>query len=300
MTYVASFHNHTRYSDGTYEVAELVDRAVEVNKTLSCDRGAMIKGLTIVDHDFYPNQEQMDLDQRCAEKYGVELIFGTELDTDNGDVHVIGYNIDPTNFFLLRYLIKEQYKRLEAFEITCHKLNRFFELEGKTIDLDGDVGPKTLKKNSKGQFTGQGPLRWHYLRQAMVEKGMIHDIREADILIGPVGPCYHQRATMDSVTVVENILKWGGKPVLAHPHKIPERFRWRVINSLIEAGLAGIEAFTSSYAKPEESNIYARIAKENNLLILAGTDLHQNIDDIGSFLLPYERFEQLRNGDSPS
>jgi predicted metal-dependent phosphoesterase TrpH len=105
---------------------------------------------------------------------------------------------------------------------------------------------------------------------------------------------------MDSVTVVENILKWGGKPVLAHPHKIPERFRWRVINSLIEAGLAGIEAFTSSYAKPEESNIYARIAKENNLLILAGTDLHQNIDDIGSFLLPYERFEQLRNGDSPS
>ena len=159
MKYMASFHNHTRYSDGTYEVAELIGRVTEVNKALSRERGIAIKGLTIVDHDFYPNQEQIDSEQIYAGKYGIELLFGTELDTDNGDVHVIGYDVDPTNFFFLRYLIKEHYRRLEAFEITCHKLNRFFEREGKAIDLDKDVGPKTLKKNREGKFTGQGPLR---------------------------------------------------------------------------------------------------------------------------------------------
>ncbi len=43
-----------------------------------------------------------------------------------------------------------------------------------------------------------------------------------------------------------------------------------------------------------ESNIYIQVAKENNLIVLAGTDLHNNIEDIGRFLLPFEVFESLK------
>lgn len=43
-----------------------------------------------------------------------------------------------------------------------------------------------------------------------------------------------------------------------------------------------------------ESNIYIKIAKENNLMVLAGTDLHNNIEDIGRFLLSFEVFESMK------
>lgn len=295
MIFKASFHNHTKYSDGSFQMEDLLDKLRKINRVLMQEQGLMIKGLAIVDHDFYPDEAMIGASREYAAQYDIDLIFGTEISADNDRVHIVGYQIDASNFSFLRHVIKEQYKRLEAFETTCRNLNHFFHMKGKSIDLDRDLGHKTLKKNKEGFISAHGPLRWHYLREAMVERGMAKDTREANTLIGPGGPCYHQRETIDSVMAVERVLKWGGKPVLAHPHKIPEEYRELVISSLIRAGLAGIEAYTGSYDEPEENNIYVRIARENNLLILAGTDLHRHIDDIGKFLLPYEAFQGLRD-----
>jgi len=295
MLYMASFHNHTRYSDGSFQLEELVERVALINRQLAELRDMQIKGLAAVDHDFYPNEATIKYANEYASPFGIELIFGTEICADNDTVHVVGYGIDPTDFSFQRHLIKEQYKRLEAFEATCRKLNDFFRREGKTISLDRDVGPKMLKRDAGGRVIEHGPLRWHYLREAMVERGMARTIREANVLIGPVGPCYHQRETIDSVMAVERILRWKGKPVLAHPHRIPEAFRERVFASLIEAGLIGIEAYAEGYAEPEEGNIYVQLARKHNLLVLAGTDLHSRIEDVGRFLLPYEDFVRLRD-----
>jgi predicted metal-dependent phosphoesterase TrpH len=286
--YKASFHNHSKYSDGSFQVEALVDRVASLNKSLTVEKNISIKGLAIVDHDFYPDESTEAAAKAYASKYGIELLFGSEISADNDKVHIVGYGIDASNFSFQRHVVKEQYKRLEAFEATCRLLNNFFRREGKNIDLDRDVGPKTLKRDAQGRIEPNGPLRWHYLRQAMVERGMATTTKEANILIGPVGPCYHQRETIDSVTAVERVLKWGGKPVLAHPHKIPEEYRELVVKSLCKAGLLGIEAYTGSYHEPEAKNSYVQIAKDHNLMVLSGTDLHADINDIGKFLLPYE------------
>jgi 3',5'-nucleoside bisphosphate phosphatase len=288
IEYKASFHNHSKYSDGSFQVEDLVDRVVSLNESLEKEKGISIKGLAIVDHDFYPEESTEAAARNYASKYNIELLFGSEISADNDKVHIVGYGIDASNFSFQRHVVKEQYKRLEAFESTCRLLNNFYRREGKNIDLDRDVGPKTLKRDAQGRIEQNGPLRWHYLRQAMVDRGMAATTKEANILIGPVGPCYHQRETIDSVTAVERVLKWGGKPVLAHPHKIPEEYRELVIRSLCKAGLMGIEAYTGSYHEPEAENIYVQIAKDHNLMILSGTDLHADINDIGKFLLPYE------------
>jgi hypothetical protein len=291
---MASLHNHTKYSDGGFRAEELVEKAHELNKDLKERKGIMIKGLAIVDHDFYPSEAKIAELRKYAAQFDIDLIFGTEISTDSAQVHIVGYEIEPRNYSFFRYVIKEHYKRLEAFEDTCRRLNKLFEREGMAIDLDRDVGPPALSKDTEGKETGYGPLRWHYLRQAMVEKGMAQTTRDANVLIGPGGPCYHQRETANSVETVETIREWGGKPVLAHPHKIPEAFRWRVIRSLAEAGLFGIEVYSDSYAEIEETNVYLKFARENGLLPLAGTDLHANIEDIGKFLLPYEVFQKLK------
>jgi predicted metal-dependent phosphoesterase TrpH len=291
---VASFHNHTKYSDGSFRAEELVEKAHELNKDLLEKKGVMIRGLAIVDHDFYPSEAKIAQLREHAAQFEIDLVFGTEISSDSAQVHIVGYEIEPHNYSFFRYVIKEHYKRLEAFQDTCHRLNKLFEREGMTIDLDRDVGPLALTKNSHERVVGYGPLRWHYLREAMVQKGMAKTTRDANILIGPGGPCYHQRETGNSVEIVELIKEWGGKPVLAHPHKIPEAFRWRVIRSLVEAGLFGIEVYTDSYAETEETNVYLKFARENGLMPLAGTDLHSNIEDIGKFLLPYEVFLKVK------
>jgi predicted metal-dependent phosphoesterase TrpH len=166
--------------------------------------------------------------------------------------------------------------------------------EGTKTHFDRDVGLRALNKDPQQRVIGYGPLRWHYLREAMVEKGMAKTTGGANVPIGPGGACYHEREIANSVEMVELIREWGGKAVLAHPHRIPEMFRWRVIRWLVAAGLCGIEAYTESYAEPEEKNEYLRLAHENGLLALAGTDLHGNIGDVGRFLLPYEVFQELK------
>ena len=291
----ASLHNHSTYSDGSFEVKELIEKVNEINEELQTHRGMMIKGLAVVDHDFYPNEAIVEEEKEYAAKLDIDLIFGTEISADGSSVHIIGYDIDPTNYSFYHFMLKEHYKRLEAFEDTCRRLNRLFEKEGKTIDLYRDIGPKALKKDKNGRIIEHGPLRWHYLRVAMVENGMAKDRKEANILIAPGGPCYHQRETIDSISALELILNCGGKPILAHPHQIPEAYRWRVIQSLVEAGLIGIEAFHRSYNEPEDRNIYAQYAKNNNLLILSGTDLHEDIEDIGKFLVPYDIFKKIKS-----
>ncbi len=295
LTYKVSFHNHSKYSDGSFQVEDLVDQVVRINQRLEKEKNISIKGLAVVDHDFYPDEATEAAARAYASQFGIEVLFGTEISADNDKVHIVGYGIDASNFSFQRHVVKEQYKRLEAFEATCRLLNHFFSREGKSIDLDRDVGPKTFKRDAAGRIVQNGPLRWHYLRQAMVERGMAKTTQEANILIGPVGPCYHQRETIDSVTAVERVLKWGGKPVLAHPHKIPEEYRDLVIRSLCKAGLMGIEAYTSSYHEPESENIYVRIAKEHHLMVLSGTDLHADINDIAKFLLPFEVMQEFHS-----
>lgn len=294
IEYKASFHNHSKDSDGSFQVEELIDKVAGLNEKLVTDKGIMIKGLAIVDHDFYPDEAAAKASRKYASAYGIDLLFGTEISADNDKVHIIGYDINVSNFSFQRHVIKEQFKRLEAFEATCRLLNHFFHREGKEIDLDRDVGPKTFRRDKNGRMIQSGPLRWHYLRQAMVEREMAQNTRDANILIGPVGPCYHQRETIDSVTAVERVLKWGGKPVLAHPHKIPEEYRDLVIHSLCKAGLIGIEAYSGSYHEPEKGNMYVQIAKDHNLMVLSGTDLHDDINDIGKFLLPYEILQDIK------
>ncbi|MDY6934805.1 MAG: hypothetical protein SVZ03_11385 [Spirochaetota bacterium] len=291
----ASLHNHSMYSDGTFQIKELIDKAHEKNIDLQNKRKMMIKGFAIVDHDFYPSESIIKEEREYASQYDIELIFGTEISADSANVHIVGYELDPTCYSIYHYMLKEQFKRVEAFEDTCRRLNRLFEKEGLSIDLYRDIGPSALKKDKYGRVIEHGPLRWHYLRQAMVERGMAKDRRDADILIGPGGPCYHQRETIDSITALDLIKDCGGIAVIAHPHQIPENFRWRVISSLIEAGIDGIEAYHKSYFEPENENIYVKLAKENNLMVLSATDTHDNIEDIERFLVPYKIFESIRS-----
>jgi predicted metal-dependent phosphoesterase TrpH len=115
---MASFHNHTKYPDGSFLAEELVEKVHELNIELVRRKEATVSGLAIVDREFYPGEVEIAHVREYAAQFDMQLIFGTEISTDSAQVHIIGYEIDPRNCSFYRYLIRERYKRFEAFEDT--------------------------------------------------------------------------------------------------------------------------------------------------------------------------------------
>ena len=71
------------------------------------------------------------------------------------------------------------------------------------------------------------------------------------------------------------ILDAGGVPILAHPplyHMGKDRLR-KLVASLKEAGLIGIEAIYSTYTNQDENDM-RKLADEFHLLLSGGSDFH--------------------------
>lgn len=74
---------------------------------------------------------------------------------------------------------------------------------------------------------------------------------------------------------VRLIREAGGIPVLAHPplyHMSDARLD-RLVSTLTDTGLAGIEAIYSTYTAGEETHM-KNLAKQYHLLITGGSDFH--------------------------
>ena len=93
--------------------------------------------------------------------------------------------------------------------------------------------------------------------------------------IGDNCPCFIPREKVTPALAVQLILKAKGVPILAHPtlyHMSDERLH-KLISSLKEDGLAGIEAIYSTYTKGEETQMKS-LAAQYGLCISGGSDFH--------------------------
>ena len=85
----ADLHLHTRLSDGTLSVEELL--ALSKRKGLRC--------ISITDHD---NLDSFKIAEEPAKEIGLEIIPGIEISAvwQGKDIHILGYFCDPTNLAL--------------------------------------------------------------------------------------------------------------------------------------------------------------------------------------------------------
>ncbi len=68
---------------------ELVEKVHELNVDLVDRKEATIRGLAIVDHEFYPSEAEIAHLGEYAAQFDMELIFGTEISTDSAQVHIM-------------------------------------------------------------------------------------------------------------------------------------------------------------------------------------------------------------------
>ncbi len=247
---IVDLHVHSNKSDGSFSPSGLVDYALE--KGLSA--------FALTDHDTI---DGIDEALNAAKGKNIEVIPGIEFSTEyeGRDVHIVGLYIDYKSDFFRRRLTNFVNGRLIRNREMCRRLTE----HGIPISYD------ELTK----EFPDCVITRSHYA-EYMLRKGYIQNMKEAfDRYIGDECPCFVPRKKISPMRAVEIILKAGGFPILAHPllyHMSRERLE-KLVSTLKEIGLQGLEAYYCTYSPSEEREMHALAAKYD-LCVSGGSDFH--------------------------
>ena len=173
------------------------------------------------------------------------------------------------------------------------------EYEGKDIHI---VGVDITYEKLRAEYPDSVLTRAHYAKY-MLEHGAVKSMSEAfDRYIGDRAPCFLPREKVTPSQAVSLILESGGIPILAHPilyHMSDARLD-KLVATLKEVGLVGIEAIYSTYNSAEERQI-RKLAAKYDLCISGGSDFHGGTkpglemgNGYGKLFVPYEVLEKLR------
>lgn len=275
----ADLHTHSTASDGTLAPAVLVRQASR--------RGLTILALT--DHDTTSGLAEAIA---TGAALGMRVIPGIELSTavSAGEVHILGYGIDPQNQTLQQALTRYRQARRERAERIIARLH----------ELGVDLPEGSVQASDNAASIGRP-----HIARAMIAAGYVQSVSEAfDRFLGNDKPAYiasERKPTPEEA--IQLIRAASGLPVHAHPYTsdaFPES-----LPALARAGLAGIEVYYAEYTS-EQRGVLAGIAAAHGLLATGGSDYHgeqfKERRDLGSVALPAEalqRFLQRLDGEPP-
>jgi hypothetical protein len=258
-------HAHTRFSDGTLPPEALVELAVE--------RGLF--ALAVTDHDsvdgIAPATE--------AARGRLEVIPGIEVSSTlaGQDVHILGYFVDPASPSLRESLERFRGERRDRARAILERLAS----QGMSLSAE-DV------------FAAAGPgvVGRPHIAHALVAAGHVPSLEVAfQRLLGRRGTAYVPRPAYASTDAVRTIRDAGGVAVLAHPGTLARG----LVESLLEAGLAGIEVWHPQHG-PASQRQWFRVAEELGLVASGGSDFHgpQRGAALGDMPVPERALEALR------
>jgi len=246
---------------------------------MALERGLSVIALT--DHDTLGGVAEA---QQAAVGTGLEVITGVEVNSEGdwGDLHFLGYYVDPENGPLR--------ERLQAMRDA--RLGR----ARKMIERLSEMGMALEWEEVRALAGGDSVGRPHVAR-ALLNQGYVKTTQEAFArFIGNDGPAYVPRLRLAPSEVIQTIIGAGGVPVIAHPahsgaaavERIPE---------FVGYGLRGVEVYYPHHSL-EEIEMLLGLCREYGLLITGGSDFHgPGIEEgatLGSVYVPTECVERLR------
>lgn len=274
---IIDLHTHSTESDGTLSPEDLVGHAKELG----------LSAIALTDHDTVNGLPKA---RRKAKELGIELVPGIELSTDyeGMEVHILGYYMDETE---PAFLTKLQ-EFVDGRERRNDQMMELLQKEGFAITMED-----LRRENPDSVIT-----RAHISRY-LVEHGFVKDKATVfQVYLGDGRRCYVPREKITPFEAIRLIQLGGGLAFFAHPvlcHMEDGRLR-SFVQSLKEAGLAGIEAMYS-LNRPEDEAYLKRLAEEYGLLVSGGSDFHgENKPDIqlgtgkSNLSIPYQYLAQIK------
>ena len=271
-------HTHSTASDGSMSPSEIVRHAKEIG----------LYAIALTDHDTVDGvREALEEGNRLD----VEVIPGIEISVEyKPEMHILGYFPDKSNYFNIK-------KELDI--IIKGREDRNFKIINKLNEFGVDINMDEVKKQAVGDIVGRP-----HIARVLVAKGYARSIDEAfDKYLSRDGKAYFRRFELKPEIGIAAIKKAGGIPVLAHPIFLRKSFGEldKLLSTLKEFGLAGIEAYYSENTKEDTGNIL-RLAIKHELLVTGGSDFHGTLKKglqlgwgRGNLKVPYELLEKLKD-----
>jgi predicted metal-dependent phosphoesterase TrpH len=272
---IVDLQTHSTHSDGTCTPQEIVELAAEKG----------LQAVALTDHD---TLDGVDAFQAAGNEHGVETVPGVELSVRiaREDIDVLGYFVDPDDATLQDVCETAREHRAER---APKMLDRLGEL-GMPVDLDA------VQAKAGGEAVGRP-----HVAQAMVAAGHVDTVDEAfEEYIGDDGPAYVPKERLDADVAVDAIHSAGGVAVLAHPCFVHPATLPTVLDTLLDAGLDGIEVWYSEHDTTHEQ-FFAQQADKHGLVKTGGSDFHGSNkpyialgEGRGDLQVSYEVVEHLR------
>ena len=264
MSRLIDLHIHSSFSDGQFNVKELVDLSKMNNVGI----------ISITDHDNIKSVSEMkDNSEIKSIKYinGVELSSVIRLKNKNILLHILGYGFNEKSDEL-------NYKLLEKRNLRI-SVNKKYLLD--LINKFPCINEEILDKVQCDRYIRLSRLIEDYL-SVNIEKlsnSELKNIREYLINKKPIYLDYD----FDVFEAIEMIKDADGYPVLAHPYqyKLTVKEEMDLLKILKEKGLKGIEKYHSGDTF-EGMLLQDKICEKFGFKWTAGSDFHEDHDDFGN------------------
>jgi hypothetical protein len=274
-THLVDLHAHTSASDGGDDPGALVEAAA----------AAGVEVLVVTDHD---TVAAVAAAKAAGLRLGVEVLAGCELTANLGGrvVHVLVYGeglLDPGVGEAVEAARRGRQPRNLAIG------ERLRELTGVGHDQAMAIAG------------GSALSRAHFAR-ALVAAGVVADVAEAfDRYLSSGQPAYVPAPSVPLTDAVALAGKAGGVAVLAHPGRLGDGERDRVLQEALAAGIDGIEVWHPQH-DAELRRTLSDLVQRRGLLATGGSDYHgHHKPDVhlgsgvdGNVAVPTELLQALR------
>jgi 3',5'-nucleoside bisphosphate phosphatase len=275
-TPLVDLHAHTSASDGGDDPRALVEAAA----------AAGVEVLAVTDHDTVAAVAEA---RAAGLRLGVEVLAGCEVTAQVGDrvVHVLLYG---------EGLLAPDLG--EAVEVARRGRDaRNLAIGERLRELTG-VGYQEAVA-----VAGDSALSRAHFARALVARRVVADVAEAfDRYLSSGRPAYVPAPSVSVTEAVALAGKGGGVAVLAHPGRLGDGERDRVVAEALEAGVDGVEVWHSQH-DAELRRSLTGLVERRGLLATGGSDYHgrhkpnvrvgTGVD--GNVAVPGELLDALRN-----
>jgi len=246
-TPLVDLHAHTSASDGGDDPRALVEAAA----------AAGVEVLAVTDHDTVAAVAEA---RAAGLRLGVEVLAGCELTGLVGDrvVHVLLYGEG--------LLAPDLGEAVEAARRGRHARN--LAIGERLRELTG-VGYEEAVAIAGGSALS----RAHFAR-ALVARRVVVDVAQAfDRYLSSGRPAYVPAPSVPMTDAVALAGKAGGVAVLAHPGRLGDDERERVLAEALEAGIDGVEVWHSQHDAELRRSLTGLVGRRG-LLATGGSDYH--------------------------
>jgi predicted metal-dependent phosphoesterase TrpH len=257
---VADVHAHTTRSDGVLEPAELVRQAWDAGVHL----------FAIADHDNLAAYRELTAADAAPLPEGLTLVPAVEinavtgglgLDLPEGELHVLGIGVDPTDDAFEAALAAQRGARRVRFFATVDRLREL------GIGIDAEVAGMDL--------SGDDALGRPTVARALMRAGYAESVEDAFQRILSHGqPGYVPRTGLAPVEAIRAIRAAGGLASIAHFWQAADRVP--LLRELMEVGLNGLESHHRSFDEETRAAV-GQAARSLGLVETGGTDYHGDL-----------------------